>query len=85
MSEATKATVSAAAVIVVNLAMYAFGVNLDQTIVTQVIGGAVIIATTLYAAWKNHNFTKAAQQGQLVTNRIKNEERAIALKEEDDE
>lgn len=34
---------------------------------TYIIGGAA----TLYAMWKNHNFSKAAKEGQRLTDAIK--------------
>lgn len=70
MSERTKAIVSIAALIVVQIAALA-GVQMDAGNLTEVIGSLVVVAATIYAAWKNHNFTDAAAAGQSVLNSLK--------------
>jgi len=70
MDERTKATVSAAIVLAVNIAAL-FGASLDLGTVQNVVFGAVTIATTLYAAWKNHNFTPEAAEAQAVLDELK--------------
>ena len=83
MSETTKTVIRAAAVLVV-FGLSLFGVKMDTEAVVTGISGAVAFVTLCYSVWRNFNFTKAAQQGQMVTDRIKNEERAVSLKEDDD-
>lgn len=48
-----------------------FGFALDDGIVERVVAIVVLIVVTVYACWKNRNFTKAAQKGQELTNEIK--------------
>ena len=75
--------IRAAAVLIV-FALSLFGVKMDTEAVVTGISGAVAFATLCYTIWKNFPFTKAAQQGQMVIDRIKNEERAVNLKEDGD-
>ena len=70
MDERTKATISAAVVLALNIAAL-FGVSLDQGMAMDVVFGIVTIATTLYAAWKNHNFTPEAAQAQHFLDDLK--------------
>jgi len=70
MSEQTKAAISAGALLFVNL-LALFGVTLDLGIVQNVIFGAITIVATIYAAWKNHNFTPEAAQAQHFLNDLK--------------
>ena len=83
MSETTKTVIRAAAVLVV-FGLSLFGVKMDTEAVVTGISGVVAFATLCYTIWKNFNFSRAAQQGQMVTDRIKNEERAVSLKEDGD-
>lgn len=70
MNETVKATISAAVVVIANvLAMV--GITIDQGVVTDGICGVVMLAATVWGIWKNHNFTAAAQEGQLVTDAVK--------------
>lgn len=69
--EKTKAIVSGIAVLIVNLAAYLFGINLDSGIIVDAIMGVIILGTTVYAAYKNHNYTRAAAAGQQVLNQVK--------------
>lgn len=75
-SERTKATVTAAAVVIANLLMYICGTSIDAGIIADAIMGIVVLAATCYGVWKNHNFTKAAAAGQLVVDTLKSEEKA---------
>lgn len=79
MSERTKAIISAAVVIVVNVAAV-YGISLDQGMLLNALCAVADLAAMLWAIWKNHNFTYAAAQGQLVVDNIKNEQRALKLK-----
>ena len=65
MSEATKATVSAAAILAVNI-LALFGISLDTDTIVNGVCAVAMIAATLYGCWKNHNWTQAAQLGQQV-------------------
>lgn len=67
MPEALKASISAIVLIVANVGLYFFGTAIDTEALTTIISGIAIAIFTAYAAWKNHNFTKAAQLGQLAT------------------
>lgn len=78
MSETAKTVTRAAAVLVV-FGFSLAGVTLETEAVVTGISGAVAFVTLCFSIWKNFNFTRAAQQGQLVTNRIKNEEKAVKL------
>lgn len=82
MNERTKAIISAAVVIAVNVAAI-YGISLDQGALTNGVCAVVEMVALLYAIWKNHNFTLAAAQGQMVTDKIKNEQRAMKLRERD--
>ena len=69
MDEKTKATISAAIVLAVNIAAL-FGASLDLGTVQNVVFGAITIVTTLYAAWRNHNFTPEAAEAQAVLDEL---------------
>lgn len=75
-SEKTKAAVSAVVILVINLAMYFFGVTLDANVIVEGIMGIILIAATLYGIWKNHNFTEAAALGQQVLDAVKTAEKS---------
>ena len=70
MSERTKAIVSIIALIVVQIAALA-GVQMDAGNLTEVIGSLVVVAATIWAAWKNHNFTDAAAAAQAMLDILK--------------
>lgn len=76
-SERIKAIVSAIVVLVVNIASLA-GATLDQSLVSDIVCFVVVIVSTCYAIWKNHNFTEAAQAGQRLLNEIKASNRTAA-------
>lgn len=70
MDERTKAIVSATVVLFVNI-MALCGASLDMGMVQNVAFGVVSIATTVYAVWKNHNFTPQAAAAQEYLNLLK--------------
>ena len=70
MDERTKAVVSAAIVLAVNIASL-FGATLDLGMVQNVVFGIISIASTIYAIWKNHNFTDEAIDAQDYLNELK--------------
>lgn len=71
IDERWKAIFSAIGVIIVNAAAL-MGINIsDGANLQDVLLGCAWLASILWAIWKNHNFTDAAAQGQLVTDAIK--------------
>lgn len=61
-------------ILIVNAWLTLKGINpipFDESQLTEIITYIVGGAATLYAAWKNHNFTRAAKEGQRVTDAIK--------------
>ena len=78
MNETTKTVIRAAAVLIV-FGFSLAGITLETEAVVTGISGAVAFVTLCYSIWKNFNFTFAAQQGQLVVDHIKTEQRATKL------
>lgn len=78
--ERAKAIITIIVTAAVNIAnVYGYAVDADAWInVALSILSAACIA---WSWWKNQNITYAAQQGQLVVDRIKNEQRALRAKE----
>lgn len=68
--ETIKAIVSMAVVVLVQVSAF-FGVAMEEETMTQAIFALVGLVSAIVAAWRNHNFTKAAQVGQKVTDAIK--------------
>ena len=75
MDEKTKAIISAIVVLIANLAAL-WGVSIDQGVWVNGLCAIVMLVSSVWAIWKNHNFTFAAQQGQLVTDELKKKEKA---------
>ena len=75
MDERIKAIISASAILIVNAVSF-WGISLNVNELTNALFAIAMLVSTIWAIWKNHNFTYAAQQGQLVTNTIKNEQKA---------
>ena len=75
MEEKTKAIISAIVVLIANLAAL-WGVSIDQGVWVNGLCAIVMLVSSIWAIWKNHNFTFAAQQGQLVTDELKAKEKA---------
>ena len=69
-NEQVKAIVSAIVVIMVQCAAM-FGISLDGDAVQTVVSAVVLLATTVYAIWKNHNFTTEACEAQKVLDELK--------------
>lgn len=82
MNETVKQIIKAVAVLIVFL-LSLLGVTLDTEAVVTGVSGAVAFVTLCISIWENFNFTRASQQGQMVTDRIKNEQRALKMKEND--
>lgn len=74
--ERAKAIITIIVTAVVNIAnVYGYAVDAETWInVALSILSAICIA---WSWWKNQNITYAAQQGQLVVDQIKNEQRAL--------
>lgn len=72
MDEKVKAAISAAVLLAVNL-LALFGVTLNLGMVQDVVFGVITIVATIYAAWKNHNFTPEAVEAQKVLDNLKSE------------
>lgn len=68
--ETIKACVSALGVLIVACAGM-FGFDLDAGMVQSSLSAIAFIAAFAYAIWKNHNFTKAAQEAQKVCDALK--------------
>ena len=79
MNERTKASISAAVVLMVNFAAL-FGVSLDYELWFNGLCAIAMLAASVWGIWKNHNFTLAAAKAQLVLNQLKNESRALKMK-----
>lgn len=71
MDERIKAIISAAVVIIINVAaLCGFDVGDGATLQNALLAIAAL-ASWLWAIWKNHNFTDAAAEGQRVVDAIK--------------
>lgn len=70
MNETIKATASALAVIIVNVASL-FGIGMDEGVWADGLCAVAMLLSTMWGIWHNHNFTHAAQEGQKVTDGIK--------------
>jgi uncharacterized membrane protein YfcA len=69
--ETIKACISALGVLIVAGAG-ALGLDIDADAVQNIVSAAVLLIAVLYGVWKNHNFTEAAQLGQILIDREKN-------------
>lgn len=81
MDEKAKAILTIIVTAAVNIAnVYGYAVDAEAWVnVALSVASAVTVA---YAWWKNQNVTPEAQQAQLVLNNLKNERRALELKED---
>ena len=70
MDERVKAVISAAVVLAVDIAAL-FGVSLDLDALLDFVLSLAAVIATCWGIWKNHNFTRAAAQGQRVVDAIK--------------
>ena len=83
MGERTKAIITIVITAVLNIAnLYGFAVDAD--VVVNAVLTVFSFAAILYSWWFNQNVTEQAQQSQLVLNKLKNEQRAMKLKERGD-
>lgn len=81
MDERTKAIVSAAVIIAVNVAAF-FGVTLDQNTVLDAALAVAALIATIWGIWRNHNFTDEAIQAQGVLDHLKAERLAAQARGE---
>ena len=79
--ENVKAWAGTACTVIVAVAS-ACGIDIQAEALQNVICAGVLIGATAYGCWKNHNFTEAAQEGQLLTDEIKLASKAGAEKGE---
>ena len=70
MDERTKAIISAIVILIVNIAAM-FGVSLDANIWFSGLCAIVLLATNIYAIWKNHPITPEAVQAQKYLDQLK--------------
>ena len=81
MDEKAKAILTIIVTAVVNICNccgFAFDADAWVNVVLSIASAACIA----WSWWKNQNITREAQQAQLVLNRLKNERRALELKED---
>lgn len=76
IDERTKAIISAAAVLIVNIVAFVFGQTIDAGIVSDGLLAIVLLVSTFWGIWKNHNFTPEAAEAQQVLNELKAEKKA---------
>lgn len=75
-TERIKAIITIVVTAAVNIAnIYGYAVDADTAVTTALTVFSFVCI--VYSWWKNQNVTFAAQQGQLVVNRIKNEQKAL--------
>ena len=81
MDEKVKAILTIVVTAAVNIAnVYGYAVDAEAWVnVALSVASAV---TVLWSWWFNQNVTPEAQQAQLVLNNLKNERRALELKED---
>lgn len=65
-----KAIVSTIVTVAITV-LSAFGIEVDGDLLTNVLCAVVLVGATIYGCWRNHNFTKAAQEGQKLVDEIK--------------
>lgn len=81
MDEKAKAILTIVVTAAVNIAnVYGYAVDAEAWV--NVALSVLSAVTVAYAWWKNQNVTPEAQQAQLVLNNLKNERRALDLKED---
>lgn len=79
-TERVKAIATIVITAVVNI-INLYGYAVDAGAIVNAVFTVVSFACILWAWWKNQNVTFAAQQGQMVVDRIKNEQRALRMSE----
>lgn len=69
--------VSAIVVLIVNIGSV-LGVGIDGNVANLIASVIVVVAATAWAAWRDHNFTSAALEGQKVIDQLKAENKENA-------
>ena len=82
--ETLKAILTIIVTAAVNIANV-LGYALDMDTVLNAVLSVFAFACIVYSWWFNQNVTPEAQQAQLVLNKLKNEKRALKMKEHGDE
>lgn len=72
MSEKIKAIISAAVVLVANVAAL-WGVSIDTNVWINGLCAIAMLVATIWGIWHNHNFTPEAAQAQELLDKLKAE------------
>ena len=70
MNERIKAIISTLAVLVVQI-LALFGVKVEENSFVNAVAVIVSVAVSIYACWKNHNFTNEAARAQKLLDDLK--------------
>lgn len=70
MNERIKAIISTLAVLVVQI-LALFGVKVEENSFVNAVAVIVSVAVSIYACWKNHNFTDEAARAQRLLDDLK--------------
>jgi len=70
MDERTKAIISAAVVLIVNVAAM-FSISIDQDVLIKAFFSIADLVAMAWAIWKNHNFTPQAIEAQQYLDLLK--------------
>lgn len=74
MDERTKAIISAIVVLVANIAAL-WGVSIDQGVWINGLCAIVMLVSSIWAIWKNHNITDEAIEAQRYLDELKAEKK----------
>lgn len=74
MNERTKAIISAVVVLIANIAAL-WGVSIDQGVWINGLCAIVMLVSSIWAIWKNHNFTPEAAEAQALLDGLKYEKK----------
>lgn len=70
MNERVKAIISTLAVLVVQI-LALLGIKVEENSFVNAVAVIVSVAVSIYACWKNHNFTDEAAQAQKLLDDLK--------------
>jgi len=70
MNERVKAIISTLAVLVVQI-LALLGIKVEENSFVNAVAVIVSVAVSIYACWKNHNFTAEAAQAQELLDNLK--------------
>ena len=74
MDERTKAIISAIVVLAANIAAL-WGVSIDQGVWVNGLCAIVMLVSSIWAIWKNHNITDEAIEAQRYLDELKRKEK----------